>query len=203
MIEQRFVAFLDALELIDEVSPLCRVPGVDFGEPLQQLRILAVVSHLVVVIRTSQGIEREGSVRQIQPGHVGNNTRAVGLQCERDDVIHQPLIVAIIEGVAAALIGIDRLRLAEVDGIDFRPRFGHPVEIGLHLLLDLADRGEVLVQLLLIVLAELRIQPLGGRVDHIKDRASATRRLFAGSDFLGRLGAEQTIEDDVRTILGR
>ena len=67
----------------------------------------------------------------------------------------------------------------------------------------MADRGAVLIQLLSIVRAELRIQPLGGRIHHVENRTSATRRLFPGSDFLRRLGAEQAIEDDVRAILSR
>ena len=203
VIEQCAVTFLNAPKLLDEVGPVFHVPRVDSGQPLKLVGLFAVVRHLVIAVGATFVGVAVSAVVEVAAGIVVDNARAIRLQRERDDIEHQSLVAAVIEITFGLQFGIECLNvLAEVDRSDFGLRFIEPCQIGGDILFDITNRIEVLVELRLVLFAEAALQAFGFVSHGIEHTAGPASARFACSDFFGKFGEKEFVEEDVRAVLG-
>src|SRR5207249_2902043 len=83
-----------------------------------------------------------------------------------------------------------------------RPGLAEPVPVILHAAFEIANAGEVLVELALIVDAEGALEPARFVAQGIEHAGAAEELRFALPERVLRIGPEELIEQDVGAILG-
>ena len=149
------VNVLGLLELLEEPGELLHVPEVDLGDLLELLLLALVMREVVVALGDPDVGERP--VARLVGQQEGGDPRRVGPEGQEEQVVHE---LDVLEeagrdagrGLAGGVGG-----LAEPLG-------------RLDAALDLADAGQVLVQLLLVARAELVAQGAGVLEHEVEDR---------------------------------
>ena len=163
VVEERPVPFGDGLELLQEVGQLRHMEEVDLADLLQFLRVAAVVREVVVPFRNV-----DLPVAAVAAGvgkHQRCHARRVRLESQHEHVAHQPQVFGVILRNAGGHAVVDEVAPDGLRLCVFDPA------------LDLADAGEVLVELALIGPSQLLLQFLGV----IGDRGPLSVE-FAGGD---------------------
>jgi len=132
VIEQGRIAFLVVLEFPQERGEQLDVIGIDRGNLVQKDRIHLVVRDRMVAVRDTN--LRIGTVRALAAHHHRGDARQIRLEGDEQHVGHQLEVVAAFGG------NTKRFFHAGVDRHAVLFRF-------LHLLLHLADGGQILVEL--------------------------------------------------------
>ena len=208
VVEQAALAFLDVLHPVEHVGILLDVPAVDLLVLVELLAVVAVVGE-VVVAAVDAFEEGEIPAGDVVAEHEGRDAGGVRPEGEDHQIHHDPAMLAVVEaraGVEFFLAAGLAHRLGDplVEGVHLLEQFGREVfagteqvGLGLDAAFDLADRFEVLLELVLVGGTELRLEPLGIVADQVEHRLVIGRLLLAAL----RAGAEQAVEGDPRVDL--
>jgi hypothetical protein len=146
-VEQGLVALADLAQAVEEVGPVAHVDRVDLGEFLEVLRVVAVVRQGVVALGDAE--LRVDAAGQLGADDVGDHAGGIGLEGQRDQVVHQLGVVVVEEAGHALGLGHHRVLVPlEPDpvGLGFGLGPVRPFDAALELLLELADGVVVLVE---------------------------------------------------------
>ena len=187
VVQQRAVAFRDRLQLAEQVGELLDVEGVDRADLVDLLRVVAVVRQLVVAFGDAD--DPVLLLAALAGEHEGDDAGHVGLERQHHQVAHQ---AEVLRQVGRHLLRLDRVlgRLHRRQGLGAGdPQF------------QLADAGEVLVQLLPIGAAELVVQA-PGVFQHGVEHAGPQAVPLEAVGVVGPLG-EEALEDEFGVDLVR
>ena len=156
MQERLAVDVLGCFELFEEPGVFLHVEQVDLGDLFEPVGLALVVREEVVAFGDAD--LGEGPVAAVVGHDQGGHPGRVGLERQDHHVAHQAEVVAVRAGDAArgGDAGVGHLRRST-------PR---PLDPGL----DLADAGQVLVELVLVAGRELALEVAGVVEDEVEDR---------------------------------
>ena len=182
------VDVLGLLQLVEEVGELLHVEVVDLGDLLEVVLLALVVGDVVVAVRDADLLE--AAVAAIVGEHEGGDAGRVGFEGQHHHVHHQAQVLLIAAGFAG------RRGLA---GVGWQAHgFGL-----LDLFLDLADAGQVFIELVLVAAAEAAVEGFRVVLDEVEHRllggVAAAEALGA---LLGIAGPEEPLEDRAGIRLG-
>ena len=181
------VHVLGGFQPLEEVGELLHVEEVDLGDLLEVFLLPLVVGDVVVAVGDADLLE--AAVAAVVGEHQRGDAGGVGLESQHHHV-HQQAEVLLV----AARIAFRR----GLAGVGWQAHgFGL-----LDLLLDLADAGQVFVELLLVAAAEVAVEGLGVVLDEVEHRLlGGVAAAEAFGSFLGIAGAEEPFEDRARVRL--
>ncbi len=187
MVEERAFAFLHAFHTSDEVGELADVEFVDLAELLEFVGALLVVGKAVMALGDAE--RGEGVSAGLGGKHEGGDRSAACLEGQHHEVAHQPHVLLVIGGHSGGQRRIGA-------GGETLERRDAP--------LDLADGGEVFVELAPVALAEVALQTAGVIHDEVEDAAllAVANRAALGGLLLAA-AAEHAFEHEARIALGR
>ena len=188
IVEERALAFAHGLQAFEEVGELRHVEAIDLRQLRLLLRIAAVVRDVVMAIgHAGEGV---AAVAAIVGHHESGDPGGVGLESEGEEVEHDAEVLFVIA------------RHAGGRGVFGR---GHGEALGaFEALLNLADAGEVFVELLLVADAESGAELPGVGEDEVENALVRSLAADAGfGSFAGRAVGEQSLEDETWVHLGR
>ena len=192
VVEQGALALRDRAQPAEHIGELLDVEAVDVAD-FHVLRVVALVvgERVVAVVHADVAV---AAVRSLICQHEGAHARHVGLERQHHHVAHQLRVLLVALGdvfrhlVAGRHGGIRRNHLLRA----------------LDAQLDLADGGEIFVELLPVAPADLRAQRLRVFEDEIQDALVISRApLLPLGLRLGQLAGEKPLEDQPRIDLAR